>query len=390
MADPRFQEIFSSPDNQIFKVVFFPDRIYHEAYLNATRSERYRYNVQEVRGYLDLTLMKGEVYLDGAFLTNFIRVEYRGGRLVEQSRTRNRFLGDKVLAWIKLHRSDGATAEARVQLHWDRWIEAFQAEVWRTLEPPPTVHHDFTVLDQMGNAAPITRIPGFSPLLGDVKAIKQVELAFREPAIYQPFGIAIDDAAAAWDNNYLRSHQEPRTQEPSSDRNTVLDQNYLLDFQRGWFKRAADVQPVRYRNAMMDDDNPDRRDENIISMRWLFQRELGGSMIFFHEVTVPPGKVEGNHQHIGSEELYYVVEGKGVAYLRAGDDPQTDAAKGDDGKPLYLTVPRRVMGIGDKDFTELPVEAGSMIFTKSGGMHGIRNTAAAGDLRFVAFLYHSS
>jgi hypothetical protein len=22
-------------------------------------------------------------------------------------------------------------------------------------------------------------------------------------------------------------------------------------------------------------------------MRWLFQRELGGSMIFFHEVTIP-------------------------------------------------------------------------------------------------------
>src|SRR6202011_2367500 len=50
--DPRFKDIAESPDNLIFQVVFFPDRIYHDAYLNATRSQRYRYNAQEVRGYL--------------------------------------------------------------------------------------------------------------------------------------------------------------------------------------------------------------------------------------------------------------------------------------------------------------------------------------------------
>ena len=50
--DPRFNDIFTSPENDIFKVVFFPDRIYHARYLNATRSRRYRYNVQEVRGKL--------------------------------------------------------------------------------------------------------------------------------------------------------------------------------------------------------------------------------------------------------------------------------------------------------------------------------------------------
>jgi oxalate decarboxylase/phosphoglucose isomerase-like protein (cupin superfamily) len=38
---------------------------------------------------------------------------------------------------------------------------------------------------------------------------------------------------------------------------------------------------------------------------------------------------------------------------------------------------------------ELPVRPGSIIFTKSGGMHGIRNAGVA-PLRFVAFLYHSS
>ena len=74
---------------------------------------------------------------------------------------------------------------------------------------------------------------------------------------------------------------------------------------------------------MMDGENPERRDDNIIAMRWLFQRELGG-LVFFHEVTIPPGNFEGNHQHIGSEELYYIIEGEGIAYMRVGDDPAND------------------------------------------------------------------
>ena len=47
--DPRFNDIFTRPENAIFRVVFYPDRIYHAQYLNATRSPRYRYNVREVR-----------------------------------------------------------------------------------------------------------------------------------------------------------------------------------------------------------------------------------------------------------------------------------------------------------------------------------------------------
>ncbi|MEH1884853.1 FAD-binding protein [Nostoc sp.] len=136
---------------------------------------------------------------------------------------------------------------------------------------------------------------------------------------------------------------------------------------------------VRYRNAMMDGDNPDRADDNIIDMRWIVQRELGGSNIFFHEVTIPPGKVEGTHQHIGTEELYYITEGEGIAYMRVGDDPATDK---------YPTVERQVMGLGNHEFKELPVKSGSIIFTKSGGMHGIRNPGTK-PLKFVAFLYHT-
>ena len=39
--------------------------------------------------------------------------------------------------------------------------------------------------------------------------------------------------------------------------------------------------------------------------------------------------------------------------------------------------------------SELPVQPGSVIFTKSGGIHGIRNDGAD-PLRFVAFLYHTA
>jgi mannose-6-phosphate isomerase-like protein (cupin superfamily) len=377
----QFNEIYTSPENSIFKVVFFPDRIYHAQYLNATRSERYRYNVQEVRAIVDVIVLKGEVYLDGAFLCNFLRIEYRASRLVEQSRERGRLLRGELLAWVKLMPQGGAdlAREARVKLHYDNWVDAFQVELWGTLEAPVNKSHNYSVLDMMGRNRPITRVPAFADALRDVKAIKQVALAFRENDRDLPAGYFISEENTGWDNNFARSHQEPRTNEPSSSQNTVEDGNYLLDFQRGWYLQASDVPPVRYRNAMMEAArNPDAANDNIIEMRWILQREFGGSVVFFHEVMIPPGKVEGTHQHIGSEELYYITEGEGLAYLRVGDDPRTDS---------FPTVEREVFGIGRRQFKELPVKAGSVIFTKSGGMHGIRNPGAV-PLKFVAFLYH--
>ncbi|MEH1794195.1 FAD-binding protein [Nostoc sp.] len=86
-----------------------------------------------------------------------------------------------------------------------------------------------------------------------------------------------------------------------------------------------------------------------------------------------------SHVHIGTEELYYITEGEGIAYMRVGDDPATDK---------YPTVERQVMGLGNREFKELPVKSGSIIFTKSGGMHGIRNPGTK-PLKFVAFLYHT-
>lgn len=378
--DPKFKDIFTTPENSIFKVVFFPDRIYHAQYLNATRSPRYRYNVQEARSKLDITALKGEVYLDGNFYSNFLRVEYRAGRLVEKARERSRFLRDELYAFLRLLPDNPQKqAEGLVKLHYCPWIDAYQVELWETLEAPANGSHDFQVLDLMGKDGSITRMREFNPALRELKQLRRMELAFRENDRDLPFGYLIADPE--WDNNFIGSHQEPRTQQPSSPENTISDQNYAINFQRGWYRHLDDYQPVRYRNAMMiAEDNPDAKDDNIIEMKWLFQREFGSSVVFFHHVTVPPGKVEGNHQHIGSEELYYITEGEGIAYLREGDDPATES---------FPTVEREVFGLGRKNFKELPVKPGSMIFTKSGGMHGIRNP---GDkpLKFVAFLYHSS
>jgi len=380
--DPRFDTLYEDPENQVFKVVFFPDRIYHARYLNATRSNRYRYNVHEVRSKVDATVMKGQVYLDGVLLCNFLRIEYRAGRLVELSREQSRFLRGNVIAWLRVAPDNPALrAEAEVPLEFCPWINAYQAEIWETLEPPGNTRHDVKVLDMMGRGGSITRVPAFNPALQNPRDIREVEIAFREFTRDLPAGFPI--ANPQWDNNNERTHEAPNSSQPGSPQNTVRDLNYLINFQRGWFFESGEVDPVRYRNPLMNDDDPDRADDNIIEMRWILQRELGGTLVFFHEVTIAPGKVEGTHRHIGSEELYYIVEGQGVGYVAAGDDPKLDA------RTDIETVSRSIFGLDPVDCKAVPLEPGCVIFTKSGGVHGIRNTGTV-PLKFVAFLYHAS
>jgi mannose-6-phosphate isomerase-like protein (cupin superfamily) len=386
--DQRFTDIQNTPENSIFSIVFFPDRIYHAQYLNATRSSRYRYYVHEVRNALDNMVMKGLVFLDGNLLARFLRIEYRASRLVELAREQERFLKDSVLAYIKIHHRDPAKdADATVRLHFDAWINAYQLEIWDSLEPPPTKDHDAKVTNMMGREGSITRIRSFNAALADYDNINQVELAFRENDIDIPFGYKIGNPQ--WDNDYGRTYQVPNTQTPSDPGNTVQVSSYLLDFRRGWFfQKVRDLLPVRYKNAMTESTSPDFNrpgpNDNTIEMRWVVQRELGGTNVYFHEVTIPPGTVEGTHQHIGSEELYYIFEGQGVAYMGDGDDPTlTDKTK----YPLRSVA---IFGLPNHDVREVQVQPGSVIYTKSGGIHGIRNLSADQPLRFVAFGYHSS
>jgi len=227
-------------------------------------------------------------------------------------------------------------------------------------------------------------VPEFAKALTDLPALKRIDLAFRENDIAYPSRSFVDDTDAAWDNYYKRNIQVPNTQDPSSNANTVEQDGYGVDFERGWFvKKVRDILPVRYRNGMMEPRNPQARDDNIIEMRWVLQQEFGGTVVFFHEVTIPPHTVEGTHQHIGSEELYYVFEGRGVAYMGADDDP--NLAK-DATIPI---VQRQIYGLDPSPCKKLDVAPGSVIYTKSGGIHGIENPYDE-PLRFVAFLYHSA
>jgi mannose-6-phosphate isomerase-like protein (cupin superfamily) len=377
--DTRFDQINSTTENSIFHVVFFPDRIYHAQYLNATRSERYRYNVREVRGQGDISVLKAEVYVDGRRYSNVLRIEYRASRLVEKARQQGRFLRGELLAFVNLLPDDRPAANGTVKLSYCPWIDAYQVELWDTLEAPETQPHDARVLDLMGYEGSITSLPNLRPMLANLPSLKRLELAFRENDRDIPFGFAIINPE--WDNNYERKIQVPNTSTPSSPSNTIDTFNYLIDFQRGWYIQSSDIAPVRYINAMMNDADIDRRSDNVIEMRWLLQREFGSNVVFFHEVLIPPGMVEGTHQHIGSEELYYIVEGEGIAYMGENDDPATRN---------FPTVERSIFGFDQpRRCKELPVKPGSIIFTKSGGIHGIRNPGDS-PLRFVAFLYHGN
>jgi mannose-6-phosphate isomerase-like protein (cupin superfamily) len=379
-VDVRFEQLFTEPENEIFRIVFFPDRIYHARYLSATRSSRYRYTVSEVRSGATTAALKGDVYFGGVRLCSMLRLEYSPQRLLELARERGRDLGPRVRAWVRLAPGPPAgSVEANIVLHWDDLVGAYAVELWETLEPPPGSTHDHRVLPLMGRDAPITRVPALVPALIDIKALRQIEVAFREDDRQHPTGRAIPDPQ--WDNNFVRTHQEPRRPEPSHDDNTVRDLNYLLDYQRGFFLRdVRKLEPVRYRNAMLNDGDPERRDDNVIEMRWIVQRELGSDLVFFHEVTIPPGTVEGTHRHIGSEELYYIVEGEGIAYMRDEGNPSLEG---------FPVVERSLFGLDPRPCRELPVGPGSVIYTKSGGVHGIRNPGTQ-PLRFVAFLYQSA
>ena len=258
--DPRFDDILhGAPRTASSRSFSFPDRIYHAQYLNATRSPRYRYNVMEVREPARHQRAEGRGLPGRQFLCNFLRIEYRAGRLVEQMRERGRFLRDELLAWVKLHPADEQDARGRLRQAALRPLDRrlpgrdlgnARAAADRTRTISSARHDGRGRLDH-------PRASPSSPALRRHHAhCNAVELAFRENDRDLPFGYQ-HSTIRAWDNDFTRSHQEPRTQEPSSSQNT--DQRPELSARlpaRLVSCTSTDVDPVRYRNAMMEAGNP--------------------------------------------------------------------------------------------------------------------------------------
>jgi len=308
-------------------------------------------------------------------------MEYRASRLIELVREKGRWLHDRVSAYLNSRRK---AAPRRILRSNCITAHGFAATRWRFGALWSRLRHVARQQGARTHGHQRTDHPAeeFRRVLQDIDAIATVTTAIREDDISEPLGYKIDDPA--WDNNNRRTIQVPKSQAPTANQNTVELNNYELGFRRGWYLDARKTDPVRYLNGMVDytnPNNPDKSANNIIEMRWLLQQELGSALVYFHEVTIPPGCIEGTHRHIGSEELYFIYEGEGVAHMGEGDDPASPLAprSAETGRCLW---PRETAGPRSAG------EAGTIIYTKSGGIHGIRNPGTT-PLRFVAFGYHT-
>ena len=81
--------------------------------------------------------------------------------------------------------------------------------------------------------------------------------------------------------------------------------------------------------------------KGAISFREIFDKnDFKSSLQFLHETSIMPNSTIGYHKHSGNEEIYYIVEGKGLMEV--------------DGE-------EKVVGHGDA------------VITHSGSSHGLKN-----------------
>ncbi len=90
----------------------------------------------------------------------------------------------------------------------------------------------------------------------------------------------------------------------------------------------------------------------IINNRYLDSHELDNNLQGFYVNELELAGEIGCHMHEGEEEIYYILEGSGIII--------------DNG-------------------TEVPIEKGDVIYTKSGESHGMRNTGTE-SLKFIGFI----
>ena len=81
------------------------------------------------------------------------------------------------------------------------------------------------------------------------------------------------------------------------------------------------------------------------------KNDFKSTIQFLHETSVMPNSTIGYHKHSGNEEIYYVIEGKGLMVV---------------------------------DGQEKIVETGDAVTTYSGSSHGLKNIGAK-DLKILVF-----
>ncbi len=85
---------------------------------------------------------------------------------------------------------------------------------------------------------------------------------------------------------------------------------------------------------------------------YLTNEELENNMTGFNMMELEAGGAIGYHQHLGDEEIYFILSGNGIIQ--------------DNGK-------------------EESIEAGDLIYTKAGEFHGLKNISES-PLKFIAFI----
>ena len=168
-------------------------------------------------------------------------------------------------------------------------------------------------------------------------------------------------------------HQEPQDAGTQHRLNTVAGQELLHRLP----PRLVPADVRRHRPGPLPQCHDERtrtpdlfaRRDNVIEMRWMLQRELGANLVFFHEVTIPPGTVSrAPTTTSAAEELYYIVA-RATASPTWGK-PMTrrcrTPANGRSAHLRYRPAPHA---------RKCRCGPGQVIFTKSGGIHGIRNPA---------------
>ena len=94
--------------------------------------------------------------------------------------------------------------------------------------------------------------------------------------------------------------------------------------------------------------------KGAILFREIFdKKDFKSNLQFLHETIVLPNSTIGYHKHLGNEEIYYVIEGKGLMKV----DGQEKIVKPGDAVITYSGSSHGLKNIYDRDLKILVFEA---------------------------------